>query len=91
MNIFILLVSGLLEKSSIYDEKCIFHFVNSLWKSMLPVFSEDLLIFVFYYWDLASKQDYEKVQANFIAPLESLFGIFYDYSYDLTICPTKVH
>ena len=65
--------------------KFCFHFVKSFWKKMLQVLSEDLLIFVFDWWDLASELGYEKVQVNFITLLKSLFGIFYDHLYDLTV------
>ena len=53
-----------------------FHFVNSLGEKLLQLFSGSLVIFVFDWWDLESKQNYEKKQANFITLLESVFGIF---------------
>ena len=38
-----------------------------------------------------SELNYEKIQANFITLLKSMFGIFYEYSYDLTISHTILH
>ena len=53
-----------------------FHFVNSLGENLLQVLGGDLLMFVFDWWDLARKQNYEIKQANFITLLKLVFGIF---------------
>ena len=86
MNVFVLLESGLLKKSSLQDNEFFFGIFNSLCKNLLQVLSEDLLIFVFDWRDLASELNYENVEAIFLTLLKSMFGIFYDYSYDFTIC-----
>ena len=53
--------------------------------SISQVFSGDLLIFVFDWWDLASKQNYEKKTSKFDYPSEvsvsyfSWLPIWFDY------------
>ena len=61
MNIFVILESGVLKKSSLHDDKLV------LWKKLLQVPSEDFVILEFDWWDLASELNYEKkIQTNFI-------------------------
>ena len=66
--------------------------MNSLGENLQQVLSGDLVMFVFDWWYLVSKQNYEKNQTNkFYYPSEVSGYIFYDYSYELTVCHTTFH
>ena len=54
-----------------------FHFMKSLGENLLQVLSGDLLIFVFDWWDLASKQKIEKKKTSkFFYPSEGSVWYF---------------
>ena len=58
--------------------KNLFPLCELIVKKFLQGLGEDLLIFIFDWWDLASELNYEKVQVIFITLKNSMFGTFYD-------------